>query len=88
MNDSSDTKGNHNILRAIISKVRINNNLLERIFFSSRNRIFFNHGWYDIKRKFIDIFDNVETLIKTNRDFKESSLDDQNKVNFFFWTYI
>jgi len=78
---SSDTKGTSNILSALISKIPINNNLLERILFSSKNKIFFNNGYYDFKqRTFIDNFDNVETLIKINRDFKESSLDDQNKV--------
>ncbi len=55
--------------------------MLERILFSSKNKLFFNNGYYDFnKRKFINNFDNVETLIKLNRDFKESSLDDQNKV--------
>jgi coenzyme F420-reducing hydrogenase delta subunit len=78
---SSDTKGTTNILSALISKIPINNNLLERILFSSKNKIFFDYGYYDFKqRKFIDNFDNVETLIKINRDFKESSSDDQNKV--------
>ncbi len=37
--------------------------------------------YYDFKQlKFIDNFDNVETIIKIDRDFKESSSVDQNKV--------
>ena len=68
---SSDTKGTNNIIDALISKIPINNKLLERILFSSKNKLFFNNGYYDFnQRKFINNFDDVETLIKINRDFK------------------
>ena len=68
---SSNTSGTVNILTALISKIPINNNLLDRILSSSKNKLFFNNGYYDFKqRKFINNFDNVEILIKIKRDLK------------------
>jgi len=78
---SSDTKGANNILSAFLTKIPINNNLLERILKSSKNKLFFNNGYYDFKQqKFINDFEGVETLIKIDRHFEECSVEQQNKI--------
>ena len=78
---SSDTKGANNILSAFLTKIPINNNLLERILKSSKNKLFFNNGYYDFKQqKFINDFEGVETLIKIDRNFEECSVEQQNKI--------
>lgn len=78
---SSDTKGANNILSALMSKIPINDALLEMILKSSKNKVFFNNGYYDFKlKKFINNFDGVDTLIKIDRDFKQCSVDQQEKI--------
>ena len=78
---SSDTKGANNILSALISKIPINNKLLDNILKSSKNKIFFNNGYYNfIQRKFINNFDGVDTLIKIDRDFEECDIEQQHKI--------
>ena len=63
-----------------MSKIPINDALLDKILKSSKNKVFFNNGYYDFKqKKFIDIFNDVETLIKIDRAFVECSIDQQNK---------
>ena len=78
---SSDTKGANNILSALVSKIPINNKLLDTVLKSSKNKIFFNNGYYNfIQRKFINNFDGVETLIKIDRDFEECNIEQQQKI--------
>ena len=78
---SSDTKGANNILSALVSKIPINNKLLDTVLKSSKNKIFFNNGYYNfIQRKFINNFDGVETLIKIDRDFEECNTEQQQKI--------
>lgn len=78
---SSDNKGATNILDVLITKIEINDNLLKDIVNSSFNKVFFNNGYYDFnKSKFINNFDNVETLVKINHDYIDASLEDQQYV--------
>jgi hypothetical protein len=78
---SADNAGASNILDVLLSKIPIKNDLNKYILNSSKHKIFFKNGYYDFKKLlFIDNFDNVETMIKIERNFGERNLDDEQKV--------
>ena len=86
---SSDTKGANNILSALVSKIPINNKLLDNILKSSKHKLFFNNGYYNfIQRKFINNFDGVDTLIKIDRDYEECDIEQQQKIKILIFKPI
>lgn len=86
---SADNKNASNILETLITKVIINDNLIETIIKSSHGKIFFKNGYYDFKQtKFINNFDNVETLVINNWDYVEVSLDKQLEVKKLFFESV
>ena len=78
---SADNKGATNILEVLKTKIIINDNLIKNINKSSHNKIFFLNGYHDFSiGKFINNFDNVDTLIIIQRNFKPATQEKQNYI--------
>ncbi len=78
---STDNTGATNILNVLLSKIPINGTLIQKILNSSKQKIFFNNGYFDFKKmEFINNFDGVETMVKIEREFVERNIEDEGKV--------
>lgn len=67
------------LIKAICLKAEINENFERDLYDKSLCKIVFNNGYYDFKkRKFINNFDNLETVKKINYDFKNEWNEEVN----------
>lgn len=61
-----------NIVKLTYGKIKIDNNLNNKIYTSTLKKLCFNNGYYDFnKSEFINNFDDIETNIKIDIDFPE-----------------
>lgn len=67
------------LIKAISLKAKINENFERELYDNSLCKIVFNNGYYDFnKRKFINNFDNLQTVRKINYDFKNEWNEEVN----------
>lgn len=62
------------LIKSIMADITVNNNFINEMFENTKQKIFFNNGYYDFEQnKFIDSLKGVNTAIIINRDFNNES---------------
>jgi hypothetical protein len=70
-----------NIVKLLYCKIEIDEDLNNKIYYSTLKKLCFNNGYYDFsKSQFINNFDDIETNIKINMDFPERNDKDINDI--------
>jgi hypothetical protein len=70
-----------NIIKTLYCKIEIDEDLNNKIYYSTLKKLCFNNGYYDFsKSQFINNFDDIETNIKINMDFPERNDKDINDI--------
>jgi hypothetical protein len=69
-----------NIITSMYSYIRVDNLFVNKIYETTKGKLFFNNGYYDlINNIFIENFDGVYTTKKIDKDFKISYLENNKE---------
>lgn len=78
---SKNISNAEDIIKSLKTKVKEDNDFIEKIYRTTKGKICFNNGYYDLlKGQFIDNFNGVYTTRKLNRDYKPNFIQNNKEL--------